>query len=63
MRDQNNDLQASKTIDDYHDLVLALFGVAVAAVMLVAGALFMLALPDAPEPLAREPTIVTSSVD
>jgi hypothetical protein len=32
--------------DDFYDLVLAMFGVAIAAVMLVAGELYLVARPD-----------------
>jgi hypothetical protein len=49
-------------MDDYRDLVLAMFGVAMASVMLVAGALFILTRSDHPEAPATVPAFVTSSV-
>jgi hypothetical protein len=36
-------------MDDLHDIVLAMFGVAIAAVMLVAGALYLVTRADPPE--------------
>ncbi|OKO79057.1 hypothetical protein AC628_12140 [Bradyrhizobium sp. NAS96.2] len=36
-------------LDDSHDLVLAMFGVAVAAFMLFAGELYLVTRPDPPE--------------
>jgi hypothetical protein len=36
-------------MDDPYDLVLGMFGVAIAAVMLVAGELYLVTRPDPPE--------------
>jgi hypothetical protein len=49
-------------MDDLHDLVLAMFGVAVAAVMLIAGELYLVTWPDPLEVNAKPPAVVTSSV-
>lgn len=51
-------------MDDLHDLVLAMFGLAVAAVMLVAGELYLVARPDPSEIKNPEPRpVVTSSAE
>ena len=53
----------SNAMDDLHDLVLAMFGVAVAAVMLVAGGLYLVTRPDPPEIDSESPAVVTSSAE
>jgi hypothetical protein len=50
-------------MDDPYDLVLAMFGVAVAAVMLVAGELYLATRPDSLQTYARPPAVVTSSIE
>jgi len=52
-----------ESMDDLHDLVLAMFGVAVAAVMLVAGELYLVTRPDAPEINSEPRAVVTSSAE
>jgi hypothetical protein len=50
-------------MDDPYDLVLAMFGVAVAAVMLVAGALYLMTMrPDPRETYSQPPAVITSSI-
>jgi hypothetical protein len=53
----------SKAMDDFHDLVLAMFGVAVAAVMLVAGELYLVTRSDTPAINPEPPAVVTSSIE
>jgi len=53
----------SKAMDDHSDLVLAMFGVAVAAVMLVAGELYLVTRPDPSEVYSKPPPVVTSSIE
>jgi hypothetical protein len=49
-------------MDDLHDLVLAMWALAVTAVLLVAGALYLITTPE-PTPAQTTPAaIVTSSV-
>jgi hypothetical protein len=50
-------------MDDHSDLVLAMFGVAVAAVMLVAGELYLVTRPDPSEVYSKPPPVVTSSIE
>ena len=50
-------------MDDPYDLVLAMFGLAIAAVMLVAGELYLVTRPDAPEIYTQPPSVVTSSME
>ena len=50
-------------MDDLHDLVLAMFGLAIAAVMLVAGELYLVTRPDPPQIDSKPPAVVTSSVE
>jgi len=50
-------------MDDLHDLVLAMFGVAFAAVMLVAGELYLVTRPDPPAINSEPPAVVTSSAE
>jgi hypothetical protein len=49
-------------MDDPYDLVLGMFGVAIAAVMLVAGELYLVMRPDPPHTYTPPP-VVTSSID
>ena len=54
----------SNAMDDPHDLVLAMFGVAIAAVMLVAGELYLVTMrPDPPETYPQPPAVITSSIE
>jgi hypothetical protein len=48
-------------MDDLHDLVLAMFGILAAAIMLVAGELYLVTRPDQPEPESKSSPVVTSS--
>jgi hypothetical protein len=50
-------------MDDPYDLVLGMFGVAIAAVMLVAGELYLVTRPDPPEIYTQPPSVVTSSME
>jgi hypothetical protein len=50
-------------MDDLRDVVLAMFGVAIAAVILVAGELYLVTRPDPAEINAKPPAVVTSSVE
>ena len=50
-------------MDDLHDLVWAMFGVVVAAVLLVAGELYLVTRPDSPETNSEPPAVVTSSAE
>jgi hypothetical protein len=50
-------------MDDLRDLVLAMFGVALAAVMLVAGELYLVRRPDPSEVKSDPPAVVTSSAE
>jgi len=52
-----------KAMDDLHDLVLAMFGVAAAAVMLVAGELYLVTRPHPPEINPEPSAVVTSSAE
>ena len=49
-------------MEDFHDLVLAMFAVVAAAVMLVVGELYLVTHPDKPETSVPPPPTVTSSV-
>ena len=49
-------------MDDPHDLILGMFALAVTAVMLVAGALYLVTRPGQPETHTPPASIVTSSV-
>ena len=49
-------------MDDPYDLVLGMFALAVTAVLLVAGELYLVARPEPPEPLTPPASIVTSSI-
>jgi hypothetical protein len=48
---------------DLDDMLLPMFGVAIAAVMLVAGELYLVTRPDPPEINTKPPAVVTFSVD
>jgi hypothetical protein len=48
--------------DPYYDLILAMFALAVTAVMLVAGELYLVAGPQQAETPAPPAPIVTSSI-
>jgi hypothetical protein len=50
-------------MDDPHDLVLGMFAAAIAAVMLVAGELYLVKRPDPPEPYMPSTPVVTSSIN
>jgi hypothetical protein len=50
-------------MDDPYDLVLNMFALAIAAVMLVAGELYLVTRPDPPENVAPSPSLVTSSIN
>jgi hypothetical protein len=51
-------------MDDPYDLVLAMFGVAVAAVTLVAGGLYLVTMrADPPETYPQPPGVITSSIE
>jgi hypothetical protein len=49
-------------MEDPYDLVLGMFAVVLAAVMLVAGELYLVTRPDPPEHYAPAPPVVTSSI-
>jgi hypothetical protein len=55
--------KSSNAMDDPYGLMLAMFGVAVAAVMLVAGELYLVTRPAPPEINSKPPSVVTSSVE
>jgi hypothetical protein len=50
-------------MDDPYDLVLVMFAMAIAAVVLVAGELYLVTRPDPPESYTPPPAIVTSSIN
>ena len=50
-------------MDDPYDLVLAMFGLAVAAVMLVAGELYLVAEPDSLKTHLQPSAVVTSTIE
>jgi hypothetical protein len=50
------------TMDDPNDLVLGMFALAVTAVMLVAGELYLVTRPDQSKTLTPPAPIVTSSI-
>ena len=50
-------------MDDPHDLVLGMFAAAIAAVMLVAGELYLVTRSDPPETYTPPPAVVTSSIN
>ena len=50
-------------MDDPYDLVQMMFAMAIAAVMLVAGELYVVTRPDPPESYMPPPPVVTSSIN
>jgi hypothetical protein len=50
-------------MDDPYDLVLGMFAVAIAAVMLVAGELYLVMRPDPPKTNAPPRSVLTSSIN
>jgi hypothetical protein len=50
-------------MDDPYDLVLGMFALAIAAVMLVAGELYIVMRPDPPQTYTPPPSMVTSSIN
>jgi hypothetical protein len=50
-------------MDDPYDLVLGMFAVAIAAVMLVAGELYLVTRPEPPETNTPPPSVLTSSIN
>ena len=50
-------------MDDSYDLVLGMFALAIAAVMLVAGELYLVMRPDPPKTYAPPPSVLTSSIN
>jgi hypothetical protein len=50
-------------MDDTYDLVLSMFALAIAAVMLVAGELYLVMRPDPPQAYTPPPSVVTSSIN
>jgi hypothetical protein len=53
----------SNAMDDLSDLVTGMLGVAIAAIMLVAGELYLVTRPDPPDTYSEPPSIVTSSIE
>jgi len=60
LNDQPGDFRIA--MDDPYDLVLGMFALAVTAVMLVAGELYLVTRPKQPETYAPPASIVTSSI-
>jgi len=58
----NRTANFKKTMDDPYDLVLGMFGVAIAAITLVAGELYLVMRPDPPGTYTPPPLVVTSSI-
>src|SRR3954454_1217134 len=56
------DNRISGAMDDPYDLVLCLAAAACAAVMLVAGEIYLVTRPDHPEAATPPPSVVTSSI-
>jgi hypothetical protein len=50
-------------MDDPYDVVLAMFALAIAAVMLVAGELLLVTRSDPPERYTTPASVVTSSIN
>jgi hypothetical protein len=50
-------------MDDPYDLVLGMFAVAITAVMLIAGELYLVRAPDPPQTYTPPPSVVTSSIN
>lgn len=61
---QTRDMDGGRTAmeDPYHDLVLAMLTLAIAAVLLVAGGLYLMTRPDPPPAAAPAAPVVTSSI-
>ncbi|MGC1530168.1 MAG: hypothetical protein WA832_05745 [Bradyrhizobium sp.] len=51
------------SMDDPYDLVLSMFALGIAAVMLVAGELYLVTRPDPPKNVAPSSSVVTSSIN
>jgi hypothetical protein len=49
-------------MDDPYDLVLGMLAVAITAVMLVAGELYLVVRSDKPEAYKQPPSVLTSSI-
>ena len=60
LNDQSGDFRVA--MDDPYDLILGMFALAVTAVMLVAGELYLVTRPAQPETYAPPASIVTSSI-
>lgn len=54
-------IRACNTMDDPYDLALSMFALAIAAVMLVAGELYLVTRPD-PQTVTPPPPVLTSSI-
>jgi hypothetical protein len=50
-------------MDDPYEVVLGMFALAIAAVMLVAGELYLVTRPDPPGTYTPPPPVVTSSIN
>jgi hypothetical protein len=61
---QTRDMDGGRTAmeDPYRDLVLAMLTLATAAVLLVAGGLYLMTRPDPPPAAAPAAPVVTSSI-
>jgi len=60
LNDQSGDFRVA--MDDPYDLILGMFALAVTAVMLVAGELYLVTRPAQPETYSPPASIVTSSI-
>ena len=60
LNDQSGDFRVA--MDDPYDLVLGMFALAVTAVMLVAGELYLVTRPEQPQTSTSPAPIVTSSI-
>jgi len=60
LNDQSGDFRVA--MDDPYDLILGTFALAVTAVMLVAGELYLVTRPEPLETLTPPASIVTSSI-
>jgi hypothetical protein len=54
---------SSNVMDDLYDVVVTMFAVVIAAIMLVAGELYLVTRPDPPEKYTPPPSIVTSAIN
>jgi hypothetical protein len=59
----SSSVESSNAMDDLHDLVLAMFAIVIAAIMLVAGELYLVARPDPLEPYMPPPSVEISSIN